>query len=522
MTRGRADRAIEAAIAARVAEGPVGVVALVAAARGAAPRIHGREGAIHAVLHRLARRGTVMPVGHAADGGVLWARGDVAFEPGTAGATASDPSVVPPPQATANESRIATALARGVRDPLDRGRIVADVLAHLRALRVGGNLTLASLEAFGSLATAKGLLARVDRGRSPICVPADAGERVRRFVAHEGPSIAVTLAALVLVKLFVAEPRNVPSHSMEPTLKPGDRVIVSKIGGKKEPDRWAVVVFERPRDGQVLVKRAVGLGGERIQIDAFGDVIANGRRLVKPDRVNEAVRERLPVPSPEEPAGARDWTEAPGRPGVRRYAQPLWADEPIYTDDQGRPEPVGGTAGRPALHDLYVEATVLVPAAGLAGVEVTWKPRDRDGPTAEPTTVAVVVTAGAPYAAGSSVPVAISLVDGVLRTRRGRERTLQEGVTPRGAAELAAIGDVRGLAVHRDIHWTLPPGTDPVLSVNDRGVVVPEWHVFFLGDHSTNSRDSRYPSELGPVPLDHLIGPVVFRVWPPSRIGPVH
>ena len=522
MTTGRADRAIEAAVAARVREGPSGIVAILSAARKAAPEIAKREGAIHAILHRLARRRAIAPVGHGADGGVLWAAGEAASSPaGAAAAEAADPSVTPPSPAPPLESRIAVAIARGVRDPYDRGRVVADVLAHLAARRTDGRLAREGLTAFGSLSQAKGLLKRVDRGRSAICVPADTAESVRRFVAHEGPSILATLGALLLVKVFVAEPRNVPSHSMEPTLKPGDRVIVWKVGGQGQPKRWDVVVFRRPRDDQVLVKRAVGLPGETLKIDAFGDVIADGRRLVKPEAVNEAVKEPLVVSQPDDPAAAEDWPAVPGRPYVRRYARPLHADLPRYADEEGMLEPRADKW--PALHDVYVEATAVVPQSGVAGIEVTWRPvHERDDPTAEPTTVSVVAAAGTPYPAGTSVPVAISLVDGVLRTRRGRERTVQEGVLPKGEATFVVVGTVHGLSVARDVHWTLPPGTNPLLGPNEKGFRVPEWHVFFMGDHSTNSRDSRYPDELGPVPFDHLIGPVVFRVWPPSRLGPVH
>ena len=45
--------------------------------------------------------------------------------------------------------------------------------------------------------------------------------------------------------------------------------------------------------------------------------------------------------------------------------------------------------------------------------------------------------------------------------------------------------------------------------------------VFCLGDHSSNSRDCRFAELGGAISLERLIGPVIFRVWPLSRIGPV-
>ncbi len=50
-------------------------------------------------------------------------------------------------------------------------------------------------------------------------------------------------------------------------------------------------------------------------------------------------------------------------------------------------------------------------------------------------------------------------------------------------------------------------------------LVVPEGNFFVLGDHNSNSRDSRY---WGFVPLEKIRGKAVFIIWPPRRIGIIH
>lgn len=48
--------------------------------------------------------------------------------------------------------------------------------------------------------------------------------------------------------------------------------------------------------------------------------------------------------------------------------------------------------------------------------------------------------------------------------------------------------------------------------------VLAEDEYFVMGDNRNNSQDSR-DGGIGPIPLDHIVGQVIFRYWPPERIG---
>jgi signal peptidase I len=124
--------------------------------------------------------------------------------------------------------------------------------------------------------------------------------------------LAIALGLSLLIKTFLVQAFFIPSQSMEATLVPGDRVLVSKLTpGPFSLKHGDVVVFSDPgnwlepvtakdegpvRDGirdaltfvgllpensdQHLVKRLIGLPGDTVACcDAQGKVTVNGRAI---------------------------------------------------------------------------------------------------------------------------------------------------------------------------------------------------------------------------------------------------
>jgi signal peptidase I len=100
--------------------------------------------------------------------------------------------------------------------------------------------------------------------------------------------VAIIVAALlvaVLIKTFLFQAFYIPSGSMEPTLRPGDRVLVNKLSYDLHAiHRADIVVFKRPpaeaNDPTIkdLIKRVIGLPGETIA-GHDGQVYINGKLL---------------------------------------------------------------------------------------------------------------------------------------------------------------------------------------------------------------------------------------------------
>ena len=88
-------------------------------------------------------------------------------------------------------------------------------------------------------------------------------------------TIAIALTIALLIRVFVAEPRYIPSGSMLPTLEIGDRLVVEKVSYYFQPVyRGDIIVFQPPKQLQVrgyainqaFIKRAIAKGGDTVAV----------------------------------------------------------------------------------------------------------------------------------------------------------------------------------------------------------------------------------------------------------------
>ena len=97
----------------------------------------------------------------------------------------------------------------------------------------------------------------------------------------------------LIIRTFIIQPFKIPSSSMYPTLRPGDRIFVSKFiyGAKipftnfrlpevRDPKFGDIVVFLSPEDKKkYLIKRFIASGEETVQI-RNGNLYVNGEEKI--------------------------------------------------------------------------------------------------------------------------------------------------------------------------------------------------------------------------------------------------
>ncbi|MGB9661982.1 MAG: signal peptidase I [Moorellaceae bacterium] len=85
-----------------------------------------------------------------------------------------------------------------------------------------------------------------------------------------------------IIRAFLITPFYIPSRSMEPTLYPGDRILVNRLAYRfGEPQRGDVVVFRYPLEpDRDYIKRVIAVGGDTVEA-RDNKIYVNGEPLLE-------------------------------------------------------------------------------------------------------------------------------------------------------------------------------------------------------------------------------------------------
>lgn len=121
--------------------------------------------------------------------------------------------------------------------------------------------------------------------------PRRPGRRTRRWLIEWAVIVVVAVVVAFVVRTYVAQTYFIPSTSMYPTLKAGERIVVNKLAYDLHGiHRGDIVVFRTPPGEQShcagqpvpdLVKRVIGLPGNTISARG-GQVYITGKLLQEP------------------------------------------------------------------------------------------------------------------------------------------------------------------------------------------------------------------------------------------------
>ncbi len=147
--------------------------------------------------------------------------------------------------------------------------------------------------------------------------------------------IAVILLLVLGIHSFVAKPFYIPSESMMPVLRNGDRLVVSKypygwsyasisfhlapkFAGRlwgKLPERGDIVVLEHPVTRQDYIKRVIGLPGDIIEVKD-GALIINGQPIKREARSMMTIPVDANLPDKASLFSASVHPDASGKPVI--------------------------------------------------------------------------------------------------------------------------------------------------------------------------------------------------------------
>lgn len=279
---------------------------------------------------------------------------------------------------------------------------------------------------------------------------------IRDYVESIGAAILIALA----LRAFVVEAFKIPSSSMYPTLEIGDHIFVNKfIYGLRipwtdtklfefrAPKRGEVIVFKMPCEpDRDYIKRVVAVGGDKVEVRC-NVVYVNGVAVQ-----SELVSEHLTYEDLETQDSSAQGGDDLLQPAARNDGW-VWRDVSAYRETlpDGTSYVIYDSQHRPTRDSQRKQNLAPSPLE-----------RDKDFPL------------------------------DVIRSCANPERAAPVNVAAQQPGKIEVMG---------------PPPADECAPY--KHYVVPDNHVFVMGDNRANSNDSRY---WGSVPVQNIKGKALF-IW---------
>lgn len=104
--------------------------------------------------------------------------------------------------------------------------------------------------------------------------------------------IAVAILVAVLINKFLLFKIKVPTGSMIPTVEENDQIFVTRVYNPSKLERGDIIVFKsKELNDEFLLKRLIGLPGDKVDIKNDGKVYINGELLDEPYVKNPSPKE---------------------------------------------------------------------------------------------------------------------------------------------------------------------------------------------------------------------------------------